>query len=179
MLTWKFGGQKKKLSKLQHRHNSWLLLPVFVSATCNPGLFFNATLVQCVQCPVGTYQALSGQRACNACPDQKTTLSAGRTSSSDCICEYSRLSSRHLKPEVFLYCLCNTQNHVNMCSHECVPDLFLFVFWSVCVCVCMCVCVCVLDFEWDYVSKLCIMIVFIELHTLIPVWWSWSYLKVT
>ena len=132
MIVW---GSEKKLSKLWHR----LSLLVFVSATCSPGLFFNATLVQCVQCPVGTYQALSGQRACNACPDQKTTLSAGRTSSSDCICESSWFSACHLKPEVFLYCLYNTHKIMWICV---VMNVCLTCFCFLeCVCVCVRACV--------------------------------------
>ena len=72
--------------------NAQLSLPVFVSATCGPGLFFNASQAQCLRCPVGTYQPLSGQQACIVCPDRKTTLSTARVSSSDCICEYRHFS---------------------------------------------------------------------------------------
>lgn len=52
---------------------------------CNNGDLTLPTIT-CVECPIGTYQNGFGENECLSCPADSTTLEAGSTLASDCLC---------------------------------------------------------------------------------------------
>lgn len=97
--------------------------------TCGPGLYYNSSQLQCLLCTVGTYQSLSGQRSCDACPVQQTTLSAGSVSISNCISKCAAVQNNYCSPNAAcsigsagnIICTCNSnyQGNGRTCSHVC------------------------------------------------------------
>ncbi|XP_070188097.1 uncharacterized protein [Littorina saxatilis] len=96
--------------------------------TCGPGLFYNSTQAQCLQCPMGTYQPQSAQRSCITCPDSRTTLAAGRTTVSDCVsacvtvqnaCSSNADCSLDNSGDVVCTCRVNYQGDGQTCTHVC------------------------------------------------------------
>ncbi|XP_068719046.1 sushi, von Willebrand factor type A, EGF and pentraxin domain-containing protein 1-like [Montipora capricornis] len=53
-------------------------------AACQPGEYSPTGLINCIRCPVNTYQSLQRQQACQSCPGSSATFGIGATSISQC-----------------------------------------------------------------------------------------------
>lgn len=54
-------------------------------ANCRKGTYFNIIKKECILCPKGQYQNITGQFTCIECPNQKITLFPGSDSECKCI----------------------------------------------------------------------------------------------
>ncbi|CAG0879367.1 unnamed protein product [Cyprideis torosa] len=52
---------------------------------CPPGSYSPGDGMECIACPLSTYQSKPGGKRCSACPNGGRTLSVGSTSAADCI----------------------------------------------------------------------------------------------
>ncbi|CAH1794302.1 unnamed protein product [Owenia fusiformis] len=79
---------------IRDENNTRLCLP------CPVGYYNGGNGTVCTQCPLGTFQNLTGQSECMSCPDGQWTHGLGSTSSQECIAECSpgKVSDTRLPP---------------------------------------------------------------------------------
>ncbi|XP_041364088.1 uncharacterized protein LOC121379510 [Gigantopelta aegis] len=76
---------------------------------CGPGSFFNATLKQCVLCPIGSYNPTPGRLdSCEQCTQDKTTLRRGSDASTDCVATRSQTFTVTLEIKYRMLLPCTT-----------------------------------------------------------------------